>query len=128
MADFYREGTHRTPFINGDKSIGLVQIKGISLPEDAREFYFPFRDWLFELYKSDIPEISFLIELEYFNTGTSKIIIDILLSLEKIKTEKVVSVIWSYEEDDIEMEQTGKDFIELLGNMVVLKPKPFESN
>ena len=85
----------------------------------------PFRDWLLELFVSDTKDINVYLELEYFNTATSKIIIDMLLSLEKLRVNKTVSVTWAFDEDDLEMEETGHDFVSLLGDMVTLKSKPF---
>ncbi|MBD3638009.1 MAG: DUF1987 domain-containing protein [Crocinitomicaceae bacterium] len=126
MSEFYRKETHRTPKINGSIKDGKIEIVGRSLPEDAKEFYLPFRDWLLELFVSDTKEITVYLELEYFNTATSKIIIDMLLNLEKLKVNKKVSVTWAYDEDDLEMEETGHDFVSLLGDMVTLKPKPFK--
>lgn len=125
MSEFYRKETHRTPMIKGSIQDGEISIIGRSLPEDAKDFYLPFRDWLLELFVSDTKTINVYLEIEYFNTATSKIIIDMLLSLEKLRVNKVVSVTWAYDEDDLEMEETGRDFIALLGDMVTLKPKPF---
>ena len=111
--------------IKGSVKEGLITIIGRSLPEDAKDFYLPFRDWLLELFVSDTKEIKVYLELEYFNTATSKIIIDMLLSLEKLRVNKIVSVVWAYDADDLEMEETGHDFVALLGDMVKLEPKPF---
>lgn len=126
MSDFYRKETHRTPMIKGSFDTGKVQIIGRSLPEDAKDFYLPFRDWLLELFTSDVPGINVDLELEYFNTATSKIIVDILLKLDKLKASKKIVVTWTYDEDDIEMEETGRDFEALLGEMITLQPKPFK--
>jgi SiaC family regulatory phosphoprotein len=125
MSEYYCKETHRTPRITGSINDGAIQIIGRSLPEDAKDFYLPFRDWLLELFVSDTRTINVYIELEYFNTATSKIIIDMLLNLEKLKINKTVSVTWAYDEDDVEMEETGHDFVALLGDMVTLKSKPF---
>lgn len=125
MDDFYREETHRTPEIKGAFNEGKVSIIGRSLPEDAKDFFLPFRDWLQELYLSEISTIKFMLELEYFNTATSKIIIDMLINLEKLKDQKEVSVVWAYDADDVEMLETGEDFAALLGDMVILQEKPF---
>ena len=125
MSEFYRKETHRTPLIKGSIRKGEISIIGRSLPEDAKEFFLPFRDWLLELFVSDTKEINVYLEIEYFNTATSKIIIDMLLSLEKLRVNKSVSVIWAYDEDDLEMEETGHDFVSLLGDMVTLQSKPF---
>lgn len=125
MKDFFVKETHRTPLIKGLANDGKIEIVGKSLPEDAKDFYLPFRDWLLDLYNSAVPSIDVQLELEYFNTATSKIIVDMLLSLEKLKDQKEITITWTYDEDDIEMEETGQDFEALLGDLITLKSKPF---
>lgn len=125
MSDYFIKETHRTPLIKGSIEKGLIEITGKSLPEDARDFYLPFRDWLLDLFVSEVPKITVELELEYFNTATSKIIIDMLLSLEKLKDKKEITITWIYDEDDMEMEETGHDFEALLGDIITLKSKPF---
>jgi len=116
------EETFKTPSINGDISKGFFHIKGKSLPEDAKTFYLPFRTWLQAFYDSASPNIHAVIELEYYNTATSKVIINLLFKLNELKATKNVQIEWRYEEDDIEMEETGLDFQNLLGDVLIMKP------
>mgnify|MGYP003959085331 CR=1 FL=1 len=39
-------GTPKTPSIKFDAKLGLVEIKGRSIPENSIEFYNPLIDWL----------------------------------------------------------------------------------
>lgn len=105
------EGSEDTPKIILDKGNGIFEISGRSLPEDSAEFYRPILEWL-ERYSSDAnPKTSFVFKLEYFNTASSKLILDILSKLEDIKG---INVLWYYNEDDEDMQEAGEEFSELV--------------
>ena len=105
------EGTEDTPQIILDKENKIFELSGRSLPEDAAEFYQPILDWL-NLYETDrLPETNFVFKLEYFNTASSKLILDILSKLEEIEG---ANVYWYFHEDDEDMEEAGEEFSELV--------------
>ncbi|MFT4600081.1 MAG: hypothetical protein ACI857_000251 [Arenicella sp.] len=112
----------KSPEINGDIEKGTLSIKGKSLPEDAKALYSEFKNWLDQFYKSEAPEINVSIELEYYNTVSSKLLLAILNELNNLKAKRKIEVEWRYDKDDIEMEETGDDFKKLVGDMIVLKP------
>jgi len=105
------EGTEDTPKIILDKSNKIFEISGRSLPEDSSEFYQPILDWLEEYAKDPLPETTFDFKLEYFNTASSKLILDVLTALEDIEN---VRVVWYFYEDDEDMEEAGEEFSELV--------------
>jgi hypothetical protein len=105
------EGTEDTPKIILDKSNGIFEISGRSLPEDSAEFYQPVLDWLAEYAGSSNPKTDFVFKLEYFNTASSKLILDVLSKLENIDS---ITVHWYYHEDDEDMEEAGQEFAELV--------------
>ena len=80
-------------------------------PENSVEFYKPLVDWL-EAYKSNpLPHTKVNIQLEYFNTSSSKCILDVFKKLEAInKGDKAVEINWYYEEDDEDMLEAGEDY------------------
>ena len=123
MSKIFIEETFKTPEISGDSELGKLRLAGRSLPEDAKAFYQPFKEWLQDLYVTPAEIIEVVIELEYYNTASSKLIVNMLLSLEKIQSKKKVSVVWIHDEDDIEMEETGQDFKNLIGDMIKIKSK-----
>lgn len=105
------EGTEDTPKIILDKANGIFEISGRSLPEDSAEFYQPVLDWL-ETYAADHnPSSEFVFKLEYFNTASSKLILDVLSKLEDIDGAKIH---WYFHEDDEDMEEAGQEFSELV--------------
>lgn len=105
------EGAEDTPKIILDKTNGIYEISGRSLPEDSAEFYQPVLDWI-EAYSND-PDAStnFVFKLEYFNTASSKLILDVLSALEDIPN---MSISWYFHEDDEDMEEAGEEFSELV--------------
>ncbi len=105
------EGTPKTPTVNFDAASGKVEIKGRSIPENSIEFYKPLVDWLEEYGKTpkELTEVN--IQLEYFNTSSSKCILDVFKKLEVIsKAGNEVIINWYYEEDDEDMLEAGEDY------------------
>jgi hypothetical protein len=111
MEIIHLEGTEDTPKIILDKSNGIMEISGRSLPEDSTEFYSPVLEWLSEYSENPNPTTNFVFKLEYFNTASSKLILDILSKLEDIPS---ITVSWYFHEDDEDMEEAGEEFSELV--------------
>jgi hypothetical protein len=105
------EGTEDTPKVLLDKGNGIFEISGRSLPEDAAEFYQPILNWLSEYGPQANASTDFVIKLEYFNTASSKLILDVLSKLEEVASAKVI---WYYYEDDEDMQEAGEEFSELV--------------
>jgi len=105
------EGSPKTPTVIFDASEGIIEIKGRSIPENSIEFYKPLVDWLEEYKKDPLPVTKVNIQLEYFNTSSSKCILDVFKKLEAIhKAKHDVEVNWYYEEDDEDMLEAGEDY------------------
>ena len=105
------EGTAKTPTVKFDAGGGIFEIKGRSIPENSIEFYKPLVDWLDEYAKNPQPKTDVKIQLEYFNTSSSKCILDVFKKLEAIhKGKSEVTVNWYYEEDDEDMLEAGEDY------------------
>jgi hypothetical protein len=51
------------------------------------------------------------VQLEYFNTSSSKCILDLFKKLEAVRTSgNEVTVFWHYEADDEDMLEAGEDY------------------
>jgi hypothetical protein len=111
MDTLYIEGTDETPRIMLDSRNGVFEISGRSLPEDAAEFYQPIFDWLRKYLEHPNQETNFVFKLDYFNTASSKFIQDILAFLE---SGKGVRITWCFQEDDEDLEESGRNFSELV--------------
>lgn len=104
-------GTAKTPTVRFDAETGVIEIKGRSIPENSIEFYKPLVDWLDRYSKSPKSVTKVNIQLEYFNTSSSKCILDVFKKLETIhKANNEVIINWYYEEDDEDMLEAGEDY------------------
>ena len=105
------EGTQKTPVVEFDPQKGVLEIKGRSIPENSIEFYKPLVDWLEDYSDSTTSKTVVNIHLEYFNTSSSKCILDVFKKLESIhKSNNEVVINWYYEEDDEDMLEAGEDY------------------
>ena len=105
------EGTNKTPSVNLDPETGVIEIKGRSIPENSIEFYRPIVEWLDQYAKNPNKKTIVNVQLEYFNTSSSKCILDIFKKLESLKKARNEVVInWYYEEDDEDMLESGEDY------------------
>ncbi|TAL71220.1 MAG: DUF1987 domain-containing protein [Bacteroidetes bacterium] len=105
------EGTPKTPTVKFDSTEGVFEIKGRSIPENSVEFYKPLVDWLDAYKETPLTKTVVNIRLEYFNTSSSKCILDVFKKLEAIhKAKNEVEVNWYYEEDDEDMLEAGEDY------------------
>lgn len=105
------EGTQKTPLVEFDPQKGELEIKGRSIPENSIEFYKPLVDWLEEYSETAADKTVVNVHLEYFNTSSSKCILDVFKKLESIhKSSNEVMINWYYEEDDEDMLEAGEDY------------------
>ncbi|OFX61113.1 MAG: nuclear pore complex subunit [Bacteroidetes bacterium GWA2_30_7] len=109
------EKSDYTPYVIFDKSKNLLELGGRSLPENAIEFYNPIIGWLIEYSEKPNAKTIFDIKLEYFNTPSSKKILDILTIMEEIqRSGKDVIINWYYDIEDKDMIDAGKEFAEFV--------------
>ena len=105
------EPTPKTPKVYFDKENNILEIEGRSIQENSTEVYKPIYDWLDEYIDSPNAETNFKFNLAYFNTSSSKCILDILRKLEKLHESGNNAVVtWCYEEDDEDMMEAGEDY------------------
>lgn len=109
------EQTEDSPFVILDKENNRFEISGKSLPEDVIEFYLPLLNWL-RNYKNDPSEkTEFNFKLLYFNTASSKLMLDILMILEEIKEKgNDVIVNWHSLKEDEDMQEAGQEYEEMV--------------
>lgn len=115
--------TAKTPEIKFNPKIGRLEISGRSIPEHAIEFYRPLMESLRDYMLAPLPYTEVEINMEYFNTSSSKCLLDILNILRDIKKKGGgVSIIWCYEEDDYAIKESGEDMESVLGIKFIMKP------
>lgn len=104
------EGTPKTPTVNFTADSGVLEIKGRSIPENAVEFYKPLVDWIGSYGENAKDTTQVNVQLEYFNTSSSKCILDVFKKLESINGKTSITINWHYEEDDEDMLEAGEDY------------------
>ncbi|MBP6756741.1 MAG: DUF1987 domain-containing protein [Bacteroidia bacterium] len=116
MEKYEIDGTPKTPTILFDINGGVLDIKGRSIPENSIEFYKPLVDALDKYSVATKSATTVNIQLEYFNTSSSKCILDIFKKLESIhKSGSDVTINWHYEDDDEDMLEAGEDYQAIIG-------------
>jgi hypothetical protein len=117
------KATEATPSIEFIPEEGLLIIKGRSHPENAKIFYGPLIVWC-EKYAQNPPEKTTLrIQLEHFNTISSKSLLDVFRTLSTIRNHgKELVVDWYYESDDEELLDAGRTYQEITGLPFMMIP------
>ncbi|MEN7546593.1 DUF1987 domain-containing protein [Rapidithrix thailandica] len=101
------------PHILFDAETGECLIEGESYLEDTWEFYSKPMEWLRAYTTAEVKKpIDFKFKLSYFNTSSSKCILDILKLLKQYQENGgEVTVSWYYPEDDEDNLMEAEDFI-----------------
>jgi hypothetical protein len=107
------ESSTETPEIILDKKTNTFVFKGKSLPENPIYFYKPVIKWLEDYINDPNPQTQVNFIMDYFNTSSSKIILDILKRFELIKKSGHDVVInWKFKDDDEDMLEAGEIYAE----------------
>lgn len=112
MTELEIKKTASTPKVWYSADNTTLLIEGRSFPENAREFYSPIIQWIHSN-KSDFgTHITVSINLEYYNTASSKFLMEMFHELELIQTEEScsVTILWHYMEDDDDMRDAGLEY------------------
>ena len=107
MENIFIAGTPKTPTVLFDSESRTLSLSGRSIPENSIDFYSSLITWTDHLCSSDgVVEVN--INLEYFNTSSSKCLMDLLKRIESSNVDAHVN--WYYEEDDEDMLEAGEDY------------------
>jgi len=108
-------GTEDSPQITLDLDANIMELEGRSLPEDVNTFYEPVLSWLEEYSKNPLENTVFNFKLTYFNTASSKVILDILTQFEEMIEEgHQVLVRWHSPDEDEDMQEAGEEYAEMV--------------
>jgi hypothetical protein len=114
--------TDFTPEVDFNIDSFTFCLSGVSRPENVRDFYSQIIDWLADLGNhfskispadSGLNKIWMEFRLAYFNSASSKLIIEILNHLKKFKTYGMdLEISWYYDEGDEQMRDDGEELAE----------------
>ena len=114
MEKYYSEGTKMTPEIVLDAVNHIYKISGNSRPENPMQFYKPVFEWLSNHLKNSDTKLTLEMKMDYFNTSTSKIFLDLFEMFEGHDATENVHVVWYYQSDDEEMQEAGEELLDLV--------------
>ena len=90
---------------------GKLLIKGRSIPVNEVKFYNPLIDWAGNL---DVSKLTVEINLEYMNSGSSKMLFSLLKTLDINTRIRKLVIKWFYEVGDEAAYAKGKVYSDLL--------------
>jgi hypothetical protein len=103
--------TDSTPSIVLDKTKGIFEITGNSLPENVLAFYEPAISWIKSYINEPNDNTTLVFKLTYLNTASSKTIFSLMALLEQlIDKGKPVQIDWWYMEIDEDTLEAGKEY------------------
>ncbi|MDT8411797.1 MAG: DUF1987 domain-containing protein [Vicingaceae bacterium] len=109
-----------TPLVCVDKKNTKLVFKGVCVPENTYEFFNPIFKWIDEYSLKPIKEFKFQFELDYFNTSSSRMILELMKRIQKIPNQYIE---WLLFEDDEDINEVVNDYNELLGGGIIIKIK-----
>jgi hypothetical protein len=122
MSPYHIEETEFTPEILFNIDSKRFLLKGVSRPEDVFKFYLPAVNWLKEFEqniilhtdaKYNIPFINLEFDLSYFNSASSKMLLQILEVIKHIQNKGIeIRIDWYYDKNDEQMYDDGMDLSE----------------
>ncbi|MDP3555972.1 MAG: SiaC family regulatory phosphoprotein [Bacteroidota bacterium] len=112
MRNLFINATKRTPQIDF-RTNGELTIVGSSLPENAKGFYTPVIDWLDEFKLLFPSQVSLVIDVDYFNTSSTRIVLKILKLLNNLQN-LILDIVWVYEQGDEDMLEQGQILSDLI--------------
>jgi len=114
------------PEFSIDEENGIIRIDGMSLMDVAKEFYVPLIEEVKNYIDTSPVKVDIFINLQYFNTPSSKYILEMLKMFVPLHDEGCkILVHWYFEEDDEDMHEAGVDFNALVSIPFELIPTTF---
>ena len=112
MQDLILERTAKTPQVEFMALERKLTLAGRSIPENSIQFYGPLLEWVQAFCPEAGGRVEIHVKLEYFNTSSSKCLMDMLKRVEASKCD--AEVFWYYEEEDEDMEEAGEDYAAII--------------
>jgi hypothetical protein len=117
--------TQTTPAVIFDATQRSLEFSGQSYPENALQFYRGIQQALESYLAKNTEPLTVNFKLDYFNTSSSKCVLDLMECLEKChKLNNNITINWYYLEGDEDMYDNGVDFsldIKIPFNLIVDK-------
>ncbi len=124
MSPLNIDPTEFTPKVQFDPENGKFDISGFSRPENVIGFYRPILKWLDDYNENVLSTnldynktlLTVNLRMTYFNSASSKFLLDILLEFMKFHSKGYdVEINWYYEDGDDEIQESGEEISDMLG-------------
>lgn len=114
MENLLIESTKKTPEVSFNTD-GRIRISGRSIPEDATKFYDDLYEWIYYFCQEPPESTTVDIELEYFNSGSSKALLHILRAIKEVVNKgNKLTINWYYEVGDDDIMERGEYYESIL--------------
>ena len=114
-----KQNTTSTPYILIDEEKSYMKIEGRSFHENVVEFFKEISDWLDNYLTSDFKTFTFDCVMNYFNSSTVKVLLNIILKMDKYASnDNKIIVNWITTRDNEIITECGEDFQEEVSNLI----------
>ena len=103
------------PYFGLDELNGIIEMKGRSIAVEADEHFEPILEYVQNFLTYNPMDITMNINLEFFNTKTSRILLNLFKMTKKAVDDNEYKLIvnWYYNENDDSIE-SGQDYSEII--------------
>jgi len=121
MKDLLIEASENSPVFSFQAN-GNLHISGRVLPEPDAFFWGIAKDWLVNYIQTKPTRIILRLQFDCVNTSSSLEILKLLYLIGDVKNKEIsLDVYWYYPINDIQLEEMGRDFQELLPFKFIFK-------
>ena len=122
MKPLFIDPTEFTPLVRFEPEKGEFEIGGFSRPENVSGFYNPILNYLDEYEKNVIDDpffkrgsvLNVQFKLKYFNSASSKFILDLINTLIELEDKGLdIRIEWYYDEGDETILESGEDLSDI---------------
>ena len=114
MKDLLIKASENSPLFSFQAN-GILHISGRVLPEPDALFWGIANDWLVKYIETKPTRIILRLQFDCVNTSSSLEILKLLYLIGDVKNKEIsINVYWYYPIYDVQLEEIGKDFQELL--------------
>lgn len=113
---FVSNKDNKNPKLVLDLNNGIIKILGRSTMHHPQEFYPSVINLIEEYYENPSKDTRLIIDLEYYNSLSSRYLLKIVEIISKIdwKRDHTVKISWHYDPDDIEIAEDIKLFSKVI--------------
>lgn len=110
MERIFYESSNHSPMVDFNPD-GKLTMEGRSIPEDVNKLFYPLIEFAKKL---KVEKTTIELNLEYFNTATSKKLLELLKTLDANNNIGEILINWHYEEGDEDSVEMAEIYEECL--------------